>query len=117
MFDQFSPQLSALSAASTAIEIVGNNMANLNTVGFKGDDVQFSDLISQQRGGASSNFSISLGVGPAHDVKQFTQGNMSQTNGPLDGAISGDGFFVVQDTTGQQLYTRAGNFTLAKDGS
>lgn|SRR5579872_2928493 len=117
MFDAFSTALSALSADSTAIDIVGNNMANLNTVGYKSDDVQFSDLISQQLGGASSNFSIGLGVGPAQDVKQFTQGSISQTNGPLDAAISGDGFFVVQDNTGQQLYTRAGNFTLAKDGS
>ena len=117
MFDSFSTALSALSADTTAIDVVGNNMANLNTVGYKSDDVQFSDLISQQLGGASSNFSIGLGVGPAQNVKQFTQGSMSQTNGPLDAAISGDGFFVVQDTTGQQLYTRAGNFQLAKDGS
>ncbi len=117
MFDAFSTALSALSADTTAINIVGNNMANLNTVGYKSDDVQFSDLISQQLGGTSSNFAIGLGVGPAQNVKQFTQGSISQTNGPLDAAISGDGFFVVQDSSGQQLFTRAGNFTVAKDGS
>ena len=117
MFDAFSTALSALNANSTAINIVGNNLANLNTVGYKSDDVQFSDLISQQLGGTSSSNSVGLGVGPAQDVKQFTQGSISQTNGPLDAAISGDGFFVVHDATGQQVYSRAGNFTLAKDGT
>ena len=118
MMDSFSTALSGLDANSTAINIIGNNLANLNTVGYKSDDIEFYDLISQQLGGTTSAFSLGLGVGPAQDVKQFTQGSITQTNGPLDAAISGDGFFVVQDpSTGQQLYTRAGNFTLSADGT
>jgi len=117
MFDTFDTALSGLNADTTAINIIGNNLSNLNTVGYKSDEVQFSDLISQQIGGTTSNFAVGLGVGPAQDVKQFTQGSITQTNGPMDAAISGNGFFVVQDNTGQQLYTRAGNFQIAKDGS
>lgn len=117
MFNTFDTALSALNGNSTAINIVGNNLANLNTVGYKSDDVQFADLISEQLGGTSSANQVGLGVGPAQDVKQFTQGSITQTNGPMDAAISGNGFFVVKDSTGQQLYSRAGNFQVAADGS
>src|SRR5581483_2557772 len=116
MFDAFSTALSALSANSTAINIVGNNLANLNTTGYKTEDVQFSDLMSQQLG-ATSSTSVGLGVGPAQAVRQFTQGSIQQTNGPLDAAINGDGFFVVKDTAGQQFYTRDGSFKLGSDGT
>lgn len=116
MFNTFDTALSALNGDSTAINIIGNNLANLNTVGYKSDDVQFSDLISQQLGGTTSQSQVGLGVGPAQDVKEFTQGSITQTNGPMDAAISGNGFFVVQDSTGQQLFSRAGNFQIAANG-
>lgn len=117
MGSSFSTALSALSADSSAINIVGNNLANLNTVGYKTDAVGFYDLISQQLGGASASNSIGTGVGPAQASKQFTQGSLQQTNGPLDAAISGDGFFIVQDSAGQTLYSRAGNFKMGADGT
>ncbi|MBZ5575027.1 MAG: flagellar hook protein FlgE [Acidobacteriia bacterium] len=117
MFDAFSTALSALNATSTAISIVGNNLANLNTTGYKSDDVQFYDLLSQQIGGATSAGSVGTGVGPAQASKVFTQGSIQQTGGPLDAAISGDGFFMVRDSIGQTLYTRAGDFSLTANGT
>jgi flagellar hook protein FlgE len=116
MFSSFSTALSGLNANSTEIDIIGNNLANLNTLGFKADSVQFSDLMSQQLG-ASASTAVGLGVAPAESVMQFQQGSIEQTGGALDAAISGNGLFVVTNSTGQQLYTRAGNFTLGADGS
>jgi flagellar hook protein FlgE len=116
MFSSFSTALSGLNANSTEIDIIGNNLANLNTIGFKADSVQFSDLMSQQLG-ASASSAVGLGVAPAESVMQFQQGSIEQTGGALDAAISGNGLFVVSNSTGQQLYTRAGNFTLGADGS
>ncbi len=116
MFSSFSTALSGLNANSTAIDIIGNNLANLNTTGFKADGVQFSDLMSQQLGATAAS-AVGLGVSPAQSVMQFQQGSIQQTGGALDAAISGNGLFVVRDNTGQQLYTRAGNFTLGADGS
>jgi len=117
MFDAFSTALSALTANSTAVDIIGNNLANVNTTGYKADSVQFSDLMSQQLGGTSATNQVGLGVSGAQSIREFTQGAIQQTNGPLDTAISGTGFFVVNDSSGQQLYTRAGNFRLGTDGS
>ncbi len=117
MFDAFTTALSSLTANSTALDIIGNNLANVNTTGYKTDSVQFSDLMSQQLGGTSSTSQVGLGVSGAQSVRQFTQGSIQQTNGPLDAAINGDGFFVVKDSSGQQFYTRAGNFRLGTDGS
>lgn len=117
MFDAFSTALSSLNADSTAISIVGNNLANLNTTGYKSDDVEFYDLFSQQLGGATSANSVGTGVSPAQSTKVFTQGSIQQTGGPLDAAISGDGFFVVRDNLGQTLYTRAGDFNVTANGT
>jgi flagellar hook protein FlgE len=117
MFSAFSTALSALTANETAVDIIGNNLANLNTTGFKADAIQFWDLMSQQLGSASGSTDVGLGVSGAQAVRSFTQGSIVQTGGSLDAAISGDGFFVVKDSNNQQLYTRAGNFRLGSDGS
>jgi flagellar hook protein FlgE len=116
MFSSFTTALSGLNANSTAIDIIGNNLANLDTTGFKADNVEFSDLMSQQLGATAAS-AVGLGVAPAEAVMQFQQGSIQQTGGALDAAISGNGLFVVRDNVGQQLYTRAGNFTLGADGS
>ena len=115
MFTVFNTALSGLSANSTAIDIVGNNLANLNTTGYKADAVEFQDLMSQQLG-SSSTGQVGLGVGSAESVRQFTQGSVTQTTGAFDAAIQGSGFFVVRDSSQQLLYTRAGNFTLDPTG-
>jgi len=116
MFTAFSTALSALSANSTAIDIVGNNLANLNTTGFKASTVNFYDLMSQHIGVSSVSSEVGMGVAGAQSVRQFTQGNIQQTTGAFDAAIQGDGFFMVRDQNNQMLYTRAGNFTLDASG-
>lgn len=117
MFTAFSTALSALSADSTAIDVVGNNLANLNTPGYKSSEVQFHDLISQWMGGGFTTGQIGLGVGQIGTSRNFTQGAIQTTNGPTDAAIEGNGFFVVKDQNNQTLYTRAGNFQLDTSGN
>jgi flagellar hook protein FlgE len=116
MFTVFETALSGLNANSTAIDIVGNNLANLNTTGYKADTVEFQDLMSQQLGGSSASNQVGLGVSGAGSVPQFTQGSITQTTGAFDAAIQGNGFFVVSGPNNQTLYTRAGNFTLDPTG-
>jgi flagellar hook protein FlgE len=114
MFTVFNTALSGLNANSTAIDIVGNNLANLNTTGYKADTVEFQDLMSQQLGTTSAQ--VGLGVAGAQSVRQFAQGSITQTTGAYDAAIQGNGFFVVHAADGQTLYTRAGDFTLSPTG-
>jgi len=116
MFTAFSTALSALNADATAIDIVGNNLANLNTTGFKASTAEFHDLISQQLGIPMASTEVGLGVAGAQSVRQYTQGAIQQTTGAFDSAIQGDGFFMVRDQNNQMLYTRAGNFTLDPSG-
>ncbi len=116
MFTVFDTALSGLNANSTAISIVGNNLANLNTTGYKADTVEFQDLMSQQLGASSASNQVGLGVSGAQSVPQFIQGSITQTTGSYDAAIQGDGFFVVSGPNNQFLYTRAGDFTLDPTG-
>ena len=116
MFTSFSTALSALNATSEAVNVVGANLANLNTTGYKAESVQFSDLVSQALGAGSANSQVGLGVGSARAVRQFTQGSIQQSGGAFDCAIQGKGFFVVHGQNGQTLYTRCGNFSLNSDG-
>jgi len=114
-FTAFSTALSALSANTTAINVVANNLSNLNTNGFKSSSVVFSDLVSQSLG--SGDTQVGLGTAQPITVRQYTQGSLSSTGGSLDCAIQGDGFFVVSDANDTQLYTRAGNFEVDAEGN
>ncbi len=114
MFTSFSTALSALKAQATAIDVVGNNLANLNTTGFKGSVVSFHDLVSQSLG--SGEAQVGFGVGRPATLRHFTQGSIQVTSGPLDAAIQGDGFFLVQAPNGAIQYTRGGNLQVDKDG-
>jgi flagellar hook protein FlgE len=113
----FNTALSALNADSTAIDVVGNNLANLNTTGFKASDAEFSDLMAEQLGTGTGNGQVGLGVGQLASIQDFSQGSISTTGGALDAAIQGNGFFVVKDSTGDQLYTRDGSFQLDASGN
>lgn len=113
----FNTALSALTADSTAIDVVGNNLANLNTTGFKASAVDFSDLMAQQLGTSSNNGQLGMGVGQISAVQNFAQGSVNNTNGALDAAIQGNGFFVVKDSNNNQLYTRDGSFQLDANGN
>ena len=113
----FSIALSALNADSSAIDVTGNNLANLNTTGFKSSQVEFSDLMSQSLGVGDNAGQVGLGVGQIGTMAVFTQGSITSSNAPLSAAIQGNGFFVVTDpSTNQQLYTRDGSFQLNAAG-
>ncbi len=117
MFTSFSTALSALSAHSTAIDVVGNNLANLNTPGFKTSVVSFHDLVTQSLGAGLGETQVGFGVGRPVTIRQFSQGAIQSSSGALDAAIQGDGFFIVQDNAGAILYTRGGNFQVDKAGN
>ncbi len=111
--------VSGLQANGTGLSIIGDNIANTNTTGFKGNRAAFGDILSSSMGGGSS-MQIGRGVNLQAVQTQFTQGTLETTSNPLDLAIEGDGFFIVkteaQSGAGAQYYTRAGNFKLNKDG-
>ena len=117
MFTAFSTALSALAAHSTAVDVVGNNLANLNTAGFKSSTVAFSELVTQVFSAGLGQTQVGLGVARPTTVRQFSQGAIQASNGPLDAAIQGDGFLVVKDSSGRQLYTRGGNLLVDKSGN
>jgi len=113
----FSTALSALNATSTALDVVGNNLANLNSPGFKTSTVCFRDMVTQSLGAGLGDTQVGFGTGTPLTVRQFTQGAIQPSAGLLDAAIQGDGFFVVTDGTGNLSYTRAGNFQVDKAGN
>jgi flagellar hook protein FlgE len=110
----FSIALSGLTADSDALDVIGNNLANLNTVGYKNTDVNFYDLLQQSIAGGATQ--IGGGVSAPQTEAVFSQGSIQSTGGNYDAAINGNGFFVVQDPNGDTLYTRAGNFQLNGQG-
>jgi flagellar hook protein FlgE len=116
VFSAFSSALSALQAESAGIDTTGNNLANLNTTGFKGSNVEFQDMVSQAIGVGADSSSMGLGVTSPLNIQQFTQGSIQTSTAPLDCAIEGNGFFVVNNTSGNQLFTRDGSFTVNADG-
>jgi len=118
MFTSFSTALSALSAHSTAVDVVGNNLANLNTPGFKTSVVSFHDLVTQSLGAGLGETQVGFGVGRPITLRQFSQGAIKTSAGELDAAIQGDGFLVVTDkNTGGNIYTRGGNLQVDKEGN
>jgi flagellar hook protein FlgE len=113
--NSFSTALSALKGHEQAVDVVGNNLANLNTSGFKSSGVAFSDLVSQTMGSGTTQ--VGMGIATPRTIREFTQGPIQPTGRALDAAIQGSGFFVTQDANGRTLYSRVGNFKLAADGS
>jgi flagellar hook protein FlgE len=111
----FSTPLSGLQASSDALDVVGNNLANLNTTGYKDTTIEFYDLLQQSIAGGG--LQIGGGVSATHTETIFNQGSINQTGGAFDAAIQGNGFFVLQDPGGNTLYTRAGNFQLDANGN
>ena len=111
----FTQGLSGLNAASKNLEVVGNNVANANTVGFKGSQAQFGDVFAAALTGSGA---ATIGIGAKLETvaQQFTQGNISITNNSLDMAINGAGFFNLRGAAGGDVYTRNGQFQLDKGG-
>jgi len=112
----FSIPLSGLTASSIALSTISNNLANLNTIGYKASRVLFRDLFYQTLGTNGAGDSIQQGAGTAVSSipSSFTQGNVDPSGVATDVAILGDGFFVVSKN-GVVNYTRAGNFEVDKN--
>lgn len=109
----FQQALSGLNAAAKNLDVIGNNVANTATVGFKAGQAQFSDVYaSALTGGGGSQ--VGIGTKLATIAQQFTQGNVTATNNPLDVAINGNGFFQV-DNNGALAYSRNGQFQIDRD--
>ncbi|HEY8548642.1 MAG TPA: flagellar hook protein FlgE [Vicinamibacterales bacterium] len=113
----FSAGLSGLNANATYLSVVGNNLANINTVGFKASSVSFADLVSQTVGGTSINpMQVGLGVVTGAISPVFSQGSPENSREATNVAIQGSGFFVISDGT-KTAYTRAGNFSFDSSGA
>src|SRR5258708_5664455 len=117
MFTSFSTALSALNATATAVDVVGNNLANLNTPGFKTSVCYFRDLVTQSLGAGLGETQVGFGTGTPLTIRQFTQGAIQASTGLLDAAVQGDGLFVLKNSQGNPLYTRAGNFQVDDAGN
>ena len=112
----FSASLSGMNANQQELAVIGNNLANINTVGFKASDVTFADLVSQSVGGTSTNpMQIGLGVTSGSISPNFSQGGVENTGIATDVAIQGQGFLVV-GSGANHSYTRAGNLTFDSTG-
>ncbi|GKS59207.1 flagellar hook protein FlgE [Nitrospira sp.] len=108
--------VSGLSAYGNAMGIIGNNIANVGTAGFKGSRPAFADLISTSLAGASGTDQAGLGVYLADVQGVFTQGSLTTTGQVLDMAIDGTGFFLLTDPVGTEFYSRNGQFKLDSQG-
>lgn len=108
------------------LDVIANNLANVNTSGFKKSRADFQDLMYQmveepgtstaQTGSSPTGIQIGLGVKPAAVGKIFTQGDFESTGNNLDLAVEGEGFFQVTTPTGEERYTRSGAFKLDENG-
>jgi flagellar hook protein FlgE len=111
----FQQGLSGLNATSKNLEIIGNNVANANTFGAKASRAEFADMYANALNGGGAN-TIGIGVQLQAVSQQFTQGNITSTQNPMDLAINGGGFFQVTDGTNPALYSRNGQFKVDRDG-
>lgn len=110
----FQHGLSGLSAASTNLDVVGSNIANANTAGFKQSQAQFTDIFANSLGGSGSA-QVGIGARVSTVAQSFSQGNISPTSNPLDIAINGQGFFRM-DEGGVVSYSRNGQFRVDGNG-
>jgi flagellar hook protein FlgE len=109
--------VSGLNANGTALSVIGNNIANLSTVGFKGSKATFADLISSSISGGSGAIQTGIGVALTSVQGNFSQGSLATSSNVLDLAIDGNGFFIVEDSQGGTFYSRAGLFRLDKNNN
>ncbi len=114
----FGVPLSGLIASQDQLQAVSNNLANLDTVGFKDQTTSFSDIFAQSSllNGANNPIQTGLGVAASQTTSDFTDGATSATGVPSNMALTGNGFFVTQGSGGKMAYTRAGDFTSNSSG-
>src|ERR1035438_22871 len=121
LYSAFYSGLSGLSTNANALNVVGNNLSNINTVGFKGSSTTFSDIFAASLGGistAGNGNPIQFGLGSqVNGVSQdFAQSSFQSTSSALDMAVQGNGFFTLQTPAGQQVYSRDGSFSMNSEG-
>jgi len=121
LYSAFYSGLSGLSSNANALNVVGNNLSNINTVGFKGSSTSFSDIFSSTISGvtiAGNGDPMQFGLGTqVNGVSQnFAQSSFQSASSALDMAIQGNGFFTLQTASGQQVYTRDGSFSQDNNG-
>ena len=112
----FQQALSGLNTAGKAIDVTSHNIANSSTVGYKASVAHFSDVYARSLNGSGAN-QVGIGVNLSGIAQQFTQGNITTTNNPLDISINGNGFFQIQLPDGTTAYTRNGSFKLDGTGT
>ena len=110
----FQQGVSGLTASARNLEVIGNNVANASTVGAKMARAEFADVYARAVSGGAA--AIGLGVSQTAVTQQFSQGSFKSTDGPLDMAINGGGFFQLKDLSGNNQYTRNGQFKVDRDG-
>ncbi|TYP58805.1 flagellar basal-body rod protein FlgG [Thermosediminibacter litoriperuensis] len=117
---------SGMLAQQLNVDVISNNLANVNTTGYKKSRVEFKDLlyetlrrpdVYQPGQGNPVGLQVGHGVRPSSTTRFFTQGNLQQTGNTFDLAIEGEGFFVVERPDGSRAFTRDGSFKLSIDGS
>ena len=116
---------SGMLAQQLNIDVISHNLSNVNTNGFKKSRLEFQDLLYETIRGASptadggyvpSDLSVGHGVRPSATLRIFSTGNLQLTQNPLDVAIEGDGFFVVELPSGEEAYTRDGSLKMDSTG-
>lgn len=116
----FSTALSGLRTSSEALNVTGNNIANSNTTGFRSSEISFSDVYASALGvrlnGAGNTLQVGNGVQVAAIRTNFTQSGFADSGSATSAAIQGNGFFVLADKEGSRSFTRAGEFTIDRDG-
>lgn len=112
----FQQGLSGLNAASKNLDVIGNNIANSGTYGAKSSRAEFADVYAAALNGSGGGNQIGIGTSLQSVAQQFTQGNITTTENPMDLAINGGGFFQVSDGVNPTRYSRNGQFKVSKDG-
>jgi flagellar hook protein FlgE len=110
--------ISGLNASSKQMDVIANNVANVNTIGYKAGKTFFADVLSQSiSGGSSGSMQVGRGVEVTEVGTLFSPGSFETTGNATDLAIDGDGFFMVNDEDAATFYTRAGAFHLDSNGN
>ena len=120
MLQSFYTAITGLNGNQQWLNVISDNIANVNTIGFKSERVTFEDLVAHSlttfANSTPKNTEIGGGSFIALTTKDFSQGSFMNTNSPTDLALDGEGFFMVKDNQGTVYYTRAGQFRLDANG-
>lgn len=121
LYSAFYASLSGLSSNANALGVIGNNLANLNTTGYKSSTASFEDMFNAALGGSGTQgngnpMQIGMGANLGSISQDFSQGSPQASGTVTNMALQGSGFFTLRSTAGTSLYTRAGNFTVDKNG-